>query len=76
MDFDMLKKFVSKDVVVDTEHANPHELRVNYKPGDESCWLIFVPQNYRDEVELAAVIRIEIEKKRTNNATHPPLSSF
>lgn len=63
MDFNKVKEFVdNKNIVLDIEHANEHELRVNYKPGDDNCWIEFTPEKYNSEEELAAVINTGVER--------------
>ena len=66
MDFKKVESLVNRKVMFDLKQANEHLLRVNYKPGDESCWLTFVIDGYTDEKELAAVIKIEIDKQTGN----------
>lgn len=67
MDFKKVESLVNRKVTFDLKKANDHLLRVNYKPGDESGWLTFVIDGYTDEKELAAVIKIEIDRKTENN---------
>lgn len=63
MNFNRLRDLVDKDIVFDIEHADEHELRVNYRPGDDNCWIEFMPEKYKSEEELAAVINTEVERK-------------
>lgn len=64
MDFNKVKELVdNKDIVLDIEGADEHELRVNYKPGDDSCWIEFTPEKYSSEEELIAAINTEVERK-------------
>jgi len=64
MDFNKVKTLVdNKNVVLDIEHADEHELRVNFKPKDDNCWIEFTPELYKSEEELVAVINTDIERK-------------
>jgi len=63
MDFNELQSLVDKGIFIDVNGVNEHEVRVNYKPGDDNCWLEFTPEHYKNEEELAAVINVEVERK-------------
>ncbi len=63
MNFKKVKELVdNKNIVLDIDHADEHELRVNYKPGDYNCWIDFTPEKYKSEGDLATVINTEVER--------------
>lgn len=63
MDFKKVRALVDQSIALDIEGADEHELRVNYKPGDDNCWFSVTPEKYQDEAELAAVINTETDRK-------------
>lgn len=63
MDYKKLQSLVNKGITIDVGGADGHEVRVNYKYGNDTAWLTFTPERYSSEEELAAVINTEVERK-------------
>lgn len=72
MDYQKLKTLISENIFIDIEHSNAYMLRVNYKPGDDNCWLVFAPENYKTEEEFAAAIKTKVAQKLLQPQNPPP----
>ncbi|HEX8932385.1 MAG TPA: hypothetical protein VF810_04475 [Patescibacteria group bacterium] len=63
MDLHKLRTLIDRNILLDIDQDNPHELLINYKPGDNDCWFKFNSANFPTEKELAAAIKAEVDKK-------------
>lgn len=64
MNFQKIMKLVNNNVILDLESADEHELRFNYKDGNDDTWMEVMPERYSSEEEVVAVINTEVERKK------------
>ncbi len=66
MDFQKLRSLVSHEIAIDTKHADECEIRVNYKPGDDTAWVTFTPEKYQSEEKLAEAINARADETKNH----------
>lgn len=74
MNYKKLRELVSAEFYLDIEHAKEHELRVNYDPGDDTCWYTIDPQKFQKEEVLAAIINAKSQIKLASKPSAAALS--
>ena len=71
MNFKKVRELVDATVFLDIKHADDQELRVNYLPGDDDCWFEIMPEKYKREEDLAAIINAKAQLKLQSRSNSP-----